>query len=322
MTTSIRAKLLVLLLAFGLVAAACSDDSDPVSSGDADTTEQTDDTTAADDTTDDDDEATTDDGETEAGDDALEIVSLSPTATEMLFAIGAGDLVVAADDFSNYPPEAPTTDLSGFEPNVEAIAAYDPDVVVASFISEDIIGGLEAVGIQVEVYPAAVTLEDAYTQLKGLGDLTGTADAADALVTEIRDELDELAAEVPVGDEPLTYYYELDNSFYSVTSSTFIGEIMALAGLENIADAADESGSGYPQLTEEFIIGADPDVILNACSKFCDTSAESISARPGWDTISAVQTGRVIDLDDDIASRWGPRIVDLFTTVTEGITAA
>lgn len=247
------------------------------------------------------------------------IVSLSPTATEMLFAIGAGEQVVAVDLFSYYPPEAPVTDLSGFEPNVEAVVGFGPDLVVMSFDPGDVVAGLEAAGVTALVLPTAATLDDTYTQIEQLGAATGRIGDAAALVGRMQADIEELAASVPERDEPLTYYHELDDTLFSVTSQTFIGEIYALAGLQNIADAADPEGEafGFPQLSAEYLVSADPDLIFLADTKCCGQSAETLSQRPGFNQLTAVAEGRVIELDDDIASRWGPRIVDFFRTIVE-----
>ncbi len=245
------------------------------------------------------------------------IISLSSTATETLFAIGAGAQVIAADAFSNYPAEAPTTELSGFDANIEALLAFEPDLVIVFFDPGELVSGLEAVGVPVLVQPAAFALEDVFTQIEQLGEVTGHPDEADALIDEMESDIDELVDSVPDFDEAPTYYHELDGTLYSVTSATFLGELYAMAGLENIADPADTDGFGYPQLSPEFIIEANPDLIFLADTICCAESAETVAARPGWGTIDAVVNGGVVELDDDIASRWGPRIVDLLRTIVE-----
>lgn len=239
------------------------------------------------------------------------IVSLSPTATEMLFAIGAGEQVVAADEFSNYPPESPTTDLSGFQPNVEAIASYEPDLVVMQ--DDQIADALGAIDVPLLVAPAAIELDDAYEQVEQLGMATGHDDEAGAVIEGMRSAVAELQSLVRDGaTEPVTYYYELDAEYYSVTSQTFIGGLFASVGYESIADAVDDGTTGgYPQLSAEHILGSDPDVIFLADTKCCAQTAETVAARPGWSEMSAVQSGRIVELDDDIASRWGPRVVEL-----------
>jgi iron complex transport system substrate-binding protein len=249
-------------------------------------------------------------GEVTIDDRPVRIVSLSPTATEDLFAIGAGEQVIAVDDQSNHPPEAPMTDLSGFEPNVEAIAGYEPDLVVFATEPGDLGSALEGLGITPLQLDAAPTLDVAYEQIEQLGLATGHSVEAETLVADMRSHVDQLVD----GADPsagLSFYYELDDTYYSVTSKTFIGQLFELLELENIADAAGRGSGGYPQLSAEYVIESDPDLIFLADTKCCGQSPESVSGRPGWDQIAAVSDGGVVPLDDDVASRWGPRVVDL-----------
>lgn len=246
------------------------------------------------------------------------IVSLSPTATEDLFAIGAGEQVIAVDDQSNFPPEAPATELSGFEPNVEAIAGFEPDLVVFATEPGDLGSSLEGLGITALQLDAAPTLEVAYEQIEQLGLATGHADEARALVEDMRSEIEGIvdAADQASGT---SFYYELDDTFYSVTSKTFIGQLFELLGLENIADEVGRGSGGYPQLSAEYILASDPDLIFLADTKCCGQSLETVSQRPGWHELSAVTRGDVVPLDDDVASRWGPRIVDLVRRISEAV---
>ena len=247
------------------------------------------------------------------------IVSLSATATEMLFAIGAGPQVAAVDDTSDYPPEAPTTELSAYEPNVEAIAEYDPDLVVISDDIDDLVASLETLDIPVLVQPAAVTLEDSYEQIAELGEATGRSEDAAEVSEEIRNDLEEIAGSVPRFEEPPTYYHELDPTFFTATSETFIGEVYSLLGLKNIADPADKDGTGYPQLSAEYIVKADPDLIFLSDTECCGESAETVAERSGWERIAAVENGSVVELDDDVASRWGPRVVELLEAAASAV---
>jgi iron complex transport system substrate-binding protein len=247
------------------------------------------------------------------------IVSLAPTATEVLFAIGAGDQVVAVDEYSNHPEEAPTTDLSGYEPNVEAVAAFDPDLVVVSDDLNDVVSALTAVEIPVIHLPAAATVDDSYAQIEQLGAATGHVAEAAQLVVSMQTRIEELTASVPDMEQPLTYYHELDGTFFTVTSATFVGEIYGLIGLENIADRAEAAEDLYLQLSAEYIIDSDPDLIFLADTKCCGESAETVADRPGWDQLTAVTSGAVVPLDDDIASRWGPRIVDFLEAVVGAV---
>lgn len=251
------------------------------------------------------------------------IVSLSPTATEMLFAVDAGDQVVAVDDQSNFPPEAPTTDLSGFTPNVEAIAGHEPDLVVADRDPGELVDGLGALDIPVVLMPAAATIDDVYAQIEQAGTMTGRVDEAAGVVESMQADIDEIVASAPEFEEAPTYYHELDDTLFSVTSDTFIGSVYALLGLENVADQAEgaaEAG-GYPQLSSEFVVEQDPDLIFLADTKCCDQNAESIAERPGWAGLTAVENGNVIELDDDVASRWGPRVVDFLRDVAGALEA-
>ena len=262
---------------------------------------------------------TTANGEVTIDERPERIISLSPTATEMLFAIGADDQVIAVDDQSNFPPDAPTTELSGFEPNVEAIASYEPDLVVYSTEPGDLGSTLEGLGITTMLLPAATMLDDAYEQLEQLGRATGNAEAATAVVDDMRTEVDSIVSSVETPQPPLTFYHELDDTYYSVTSQTFIGQLYGLVGLENIADAADDGGGGYPQLSAEYVIRADPDLIFLADTNCCGQSPATVAERPGWNSITAVRRRDVVPLDDDVASRWGPRIVEYLRTIADAV---
>jgi iron complex transport system substrate-binding protein len=245
------------------------------------------------------------------------VVSLSPTATEMLFAIDAGEQVVAVDDQSNFPAEAPKTDLSGFTPNVEAIAAKEPDLVVLANDIEDVVAGLAKLDIPTLLLPAAEEIQDTYDQIETLGAATGHTDDAAELVESMKSEIEELSGRVAEPAEPQTYFHELGPELFTATSATFIGKVYDLVGLRNIADEAPDDAGGYPQLSSEFVVNADPDFIFLADSKCCGQTPETVAARPGWGDITAVKQGAVVPLDDDIASRWGPRIVDFLRAVVE-----
>ncbi|MBU2667738.1 ABC transporter substrate-binding protein [Actinoplanes bogorensis] len=250
------------------------------------------------------------------------IVSLSATATEMLFAIGAGAQVTAVDDQSNFPADAPKSDLSGFKPNAEAIAAKDPDLVVLANDIDKIVSQLTALKIPVFLAAATADLDGTYEQIGQLGTLTGHADEAGALSTQMKTDIDKIVKDVPQRSTPLSYYYELDPTFYSVTSKTFVGSVFTLFGLTNVADPADADGakSGYPQLSAEALVKSDPDTIFLADSKCCQQSPATVAARKGWSTITAVKSKQIYALDDDIASRWGPRTVDLVRAIADAVT--
>lgn len=249
------------------------------------------------------------------------IVSLSATHTETLFAIGAGPQVIAVDDQSNHPPQAPKTALSGFKPNVEAIVAQKPDLVIVSDDIDKIVGELGKLNVPVLQEPAPAKLEDAYDEIADLGAATGNQAKAEEIVAGMKAKLGELAAAAPKGHK-LTYYHELDQTPYAATSGTFIGQIYGLFGLTNIADKAPDAAGGYPKLSAEFVAQADPDLIFLADVKCCGQSKDTLAKRPGWQKLSAIEDDQVVQLDDDIASRWGPRVVDLAESIGAAVTKA
>jgi iron complex transport system substrate-binding protein len=247
------------------------------------------------------------------------IVSLSPTATEMLFAIEAGSQVVAVDDQSTYPTNAPKTKLSGFQPNVEAVAGYKPDLVVFASDTKKLAPAFKALAVPALEEPAAKTLDDTYAQITQLGQATGHAAEAKKVVDSMRSQVQRVVGSAPKRSDSPTYYHELDNMYFTATSKTFIGQLYGLLGLSNIADPADKAATGYPQLSAEFIIRANPDYIFLADTKCCKQTQETVAARAGWKDIAAVKDHKVVALDDDIVSRWGPRIVDFLRAVADAL---
>ncbi|MEM9563218.1 MAG: ABC transporter substrate-binding protein [Actinomycetota bacterium] len=322
-------RLLALLAALGLVAAACGDD---------DTSEAADDTSSASASAESDGDEST---ETAMDEDAVEdeaagdfpvtiesdggtwtieaaperIVSLSPTATEILFAIGAGDQVIAADAFSDYPPEAPTTELSGFDPNVEAVTAFEPDLVVIANDANELVASLTALDIPVLVSPAPPDLEQGFDEMAAIGLATGRVDETAEAVASLRAELADAFSDAP--DVPARVYHELDETFFSASSNSFIGAVYAELGASNIADEADTDGFGFPQLTEEYIVDADPEIIV--ITDQVSYTADDLAARPGWDQLTAVRAGNIVTVDADIASRWGPRLPQFVIAISEAL---
>lgn len=249
------------------------------------------------------------------------VVSLSATHTEILYAIGAGDRIVATDLTSNFPAEAATTTkVDAFNFNIEEIAATKPDLVITAFDFQGEVAALQAIGIPVLLLIPASNLDDTYEQIEILGDVTGRESEAADLVSSMQTQIDDLVAST--SGESLTMFHEVDNTLFSANSSTFLGDIYRLLGLTNIADAVpDEFGSGYVQLSEEYLFSEDPDLIFLGDAGFGE-SLETVTGRPGWDTLTAVQTGSVFELDGDIAGRWGPRTVDLVKDIVAAVEAA
>ena len=327
-------KIAGLLAGCVLIVAACGDDaSDPVAAEPAatiaDTAPDAVPETLPDDTPAETTPGTTDDSVSETTVDATlddgfpsAIISLSPTATEMLYAIGAGEQVLAVDDLSYYPPEAAdkVVGISAFTPNVEAVAGLEPDLVITDATNPDFLAQLDSLGIAHWEGPVATSFDDVYAQIEQLGVATGHVAEAAELVGRMQAEVAEVKEGLPELEGPLTYYHELDPTFYSVTSDTFIGAVYDEIGLVNIADAVGE-GNPYPQLNAEYILEQNPDLIFLACTKYCGETVETVAARPGWESLDAISNGGVIEMDDDIASRWGPRIVDYLRTAGEAVAA-
>lgn len=249
------------------------------------------------------------------------IVSLSPTSTEMLYAIGAGPQVKAVDSYSDYPPSAPKTTLSGYDPNVEAIAKYNPDLVIVATDSAGFNTQMADLKIPVLYEPAAANLAQAYAQYGPLGEATGHVAQAKAEVASIKAKIAHIVATTPHAKKGATYYYELEPDYYSVTSSTFVGQLFSLLGLTSIADSAKgvASSGGYPQLNAEFILKANPTYIFLADTICCKATPANVAARPGWSNLSAVKDHRIVPLNDDIASRWGPRITILLQDAADAL---
>lgn len=246
------------------------------------------------------------------------IVCLTPSGTQDLYAVGAGKQVVAVDAFSTYPAGAPRTSMSGNSPNTEAIARYNPDLVVLSQDSNDVIAQLDRLHIPVLYEPAAANLEGVYAEIEQIAAATGHPGAATGVVAALRRQVLAIVRSVPRPRSPITVYTELTQNYYSVTSHTFIGQILSLLGLRNIADKAPGSNP-YPQLSEEYILASDPDLIVLADTVCCHQSLATVAARPGWNAITAVRTGTVLLVNDSIVSQWGPRIVIFLKAVANAV---
>lgn len=264
---------------------------------------------------------TPDNGEVTIEKQPTAIASLSPTATEMLYAIGAGSAVTVVDKFSDYPAGLPANKVDAYQLNIEALTQYNPDLVVLNFVSPDQQAQFDALGIKVLGLGAPADMAGVFAQINTLGEATGHETEARALVTKLQAKLAGLLAEVPQPERKLTYYWELDTTYYSVTSDTFIGGLMASLGFRSIADDAEgaAAAAGYPQLGAEFILNSDPDFIFLTDTVCCQESAETVAKRPGWDTLSAVTSGRVVALNDSVASRWSPRLLDLLQTIVDAV---
>jgi iron complex transport system substrate-binding protein len=251
----------------------------------------------------------------------MRIISLSPSATESLFEIGAGKQVLAVDSYSNFPKSAPITDLSAFEPNVEAVVALKPDLVVLSvdaMKSLVVKEALEKLKIPVLMEKAPENLAQAYKEIEILGAVTDHTAEAKKLTFRMASLIKSTLKRAKV-KTTITFFHELDNTLYSVTSDTFIGKVYQDFGLVNIADkAAGADSYGYPQLSAEYLVKADPDIIFLADAEYGE-SAATVKARAGWSGITAVAKKNVFALPNDFPSRWGPRLVDFYRYVATSL---
>ena len=244
---------------------------------------------------------------------AERIVSLAPSNTEILFAIGAGDLLVGRDDFSDYPPEVEEVTSIGSTYgglNTEAIIALEPDLVLAAGITPpEHIQSMDQLGVRVFALGNPMDFEGLFKNLTAVGTLTGHRPEALALVEDLRSRV-EAVAEALEGVERVPIFYEVDASDpsapWTTGSGTFQQHIFELAAGENIAADLE----GWLQLSLEEIVVRDPDVIIFGAGPFVPTTVESLKLRPGWGGITAVREDRVYAVDTDLLDLPGPRLVE------------
>ena len=238
------------------------------------------------------------------------IVSVAPTPTEILFAVGAGGQVVGVDDYSDYPAAtANLTKVGSYTLNTEAIVALQPDLIVAGdLVPRAQLEQIASQGIPYVLF-ADRTLEDVFKTIRLAGVITGHVDEADQLATELSDRVDAVKAKTlaPNMTTPKVYveYYPL----WTYGPGSFGDDMISLAGGTNIAHNA---SSEYPEITNEFIIAQDPEIIVYTTGVMSTTTNTSIASRPGWENITAVETDHMYSIDDNLLSRYGPRIVDGF----------
>ena len=247
----------------------------------------------------------------------IKIISLSPSATEILYAIGAGSQILAVDNLSNYPAGAPVSEISAFEPSVEAILAKKPDLVLLSIDSTkapQIRNALVKLGIPVLMEKAPATLKDVYAENTLLARVTDRQAEGVKLNASMAKSIKDTLAKAKKSSK-IRIFHELDDTYFSATSNTFIGKVYKSFGVVNIADAAaGADNSGYPQLSAEYLLKSDPQVIFLADAQY-GVTADSVSKRAGWSQISAVKNKKIVELPADVPSRWGPRLVDFYKLI-------
>ncbi len=250
----------------------------------------------------------------------LRVVSLAPSNTEILFALGVGDLLVGRDDVSDYPPEAlDIPSIGSLYPsvNAEAVVALDPDLVLAAGItSPDDVQALADLGLTVYATRINATFDEIYTDIFDVGALVGRAAEAEALVADMRARVDAVTAITSgITDRPVVFY-EVDatepSSPWTAGPGTFIDQLLTLAGGQNAAASAPDQ---YVQFSLEQLVAEDPDVIVLGTATYGGQTPEMVLARAGWGDIAAVQSGAVYTFDDNLVSRPGPRVVDGLETL-------
>lgn len=240
------------------------------------------------------------------------LISLSPSNTEIAFALGLSERIVGVTEYCNYPPEAQEKELIGgfATPNIERIVELEPDLVLASTIHEEAVTQFEALGITVLVIESA-TLTELYTSISLMAELTGVSGAGEALIASMQSRIgavEEQVASIPEAERVKVYYEVYSDPLMSAGKQTFINEIITLAGGINIFADIDES---YPQISAEVVAERQPQVILypdyHGTAEFV---LESMVDRPGWSSIPAVADGKVYAASDDAFARPGPRVVE------------
>ena len=235
------------------------------------------------------------------------IASLSPAATEVLYAVGAGPQIVATDLQSDYPAEAEnTTKLDAFQPNLEAIAGVEADLIIIASNQDDIVEALDRLGETVLFIEVPDTIDGVMGQVWLLARVSGHAEEGGRLAQEMKDRMRAVTDKLADVEEGPRVYHELDNTFFTVAPNSFVGDFYSLLKARNIAEGAP---TAYPQLSQEEILDRDPEVIILADAD-AGESAQTVKARPGWGVISAVKNDRIYVVDPNIVSRPGPRVAD------------
>lgn len=250
------------------------------------------------------------------------IVSLLPSNTEILFAVGAGEQVVGVTSYCNYPPEATSRPQVGGittqSISTETVVALEPDLVLASGAQQELIPVLTEAGLTVVALEPA-TLENIYANLQLVGQLTGHPQEAEAIVADMRRRAEAVQAKiaaVPASERPSIFYEVWDEPLMTAGPHTFIGQLIELAGGRNIFAGVQED---WPQVSPEVIVQANPVVILGPTSHAEALAAAQIKNRPGWANIAAVQNNRIYLLDQDMVSRPGPRLIIVLEEIARAL---
>lgn len=235
------------------------------------------------------------------------IISIAPSNTEILFALGLADRVVGVDSYSNYPPEATDKPLVGdyVDPDLETIVAAEPDLILATEAHvATVLPELETLGLPTVVVEPK-NLDEVFTGIALVGQITGESETAQTLVCALQARVAAVTAAIADSPKPRVFF-ELSPDLYTAGPGSFVDDILSRAGGQNIAA---DAGELWPQLSMEALVSADPEVVLLADHE-AGVTAEQVAARAGWQGVSAVETGRIVALDADLVARPGPRVVD------------
>ncbi len=246
------------------------------------------------------------------------ILSLSASATQMLYAMGAGTQVVGVDKYSTYPANAPRTKFTGYESSAEDYLYLHPDLVIFAFETGTLIQQLKTLHIPALLLPPATNMAGVDGQLAELGAATGHQTGARQVETSLANFLAAATRTAGNAGRGKTYYIEVDPTYYTATSQTFIGAEFSLFGMRDIADAAGH-GSAYPQISAEYILKENPDYVFLADTVCCHQTAATFGHRPGFSVLSAVKLHHVIGVNDSVASEWGPHTIETFVSLIANV---
>jgi iron complex transport system substrate-binding protein len=247
---------------------------------------------------------------------AQRVVSLAPSNTEILYAVGAGSQVVGRDELSDYPAEVKSVSSVGGSMgdfNTEAIVSLEPDLVLASELNPpELASSLEGLGLTVYYLGNPETLEDMYTNLETVARLTGHENEAVDLVESLKSRVTAVDEKVAAVTEKPLVFYELDGTDpakpWTSGPGTFIDQLIVRAVGVN---AGAQLESEWAQISSEQLVAANPDIIILGDAVY-GVTPDSVKARPGWDVLTAVKNDQIFTFDDNLVSRPGPRLVDAF----------
>ncbi|AMA71929.1 MULTISPECIES: ABC transporter substrate-binding protein [Aneurinibacillus] len=234
------------------------------------------------------------------------IVSVMPSATEIAYAVGAGDKVVGVSNYDNYPEEVKTKEKVGdLKVNIEKVVSLEPDLILADTGNGEAIEALRKTGLPVVVM-GAKTFDEIYDSIEMIGKVTGNEVKAAEVIKRMKDdvrEVQEKVKNIPVDKRP-NVWIEVDPSLFTAGKGTFMHDMVTMAGGNNIAADLD----GWKQLSEEKVLQRNPDVILNTYGYYNKDASVKIKQRPKWQQVKAVRNGQVYSLDSDVVNRPAPRI--------------